>query len=155
MLMKILKIKISLLLAIAILIASLHVQSKHIEIKNLTEKLQTYEKVVGIPLDNITSVKVTVTSYNPTRRQCDKTPLYGNDGELVTPGIVAISSDLRKKYGLKNGDIVMLEGLGSFTVKDAMHPRWSKRVDIISFIPQFSKKFGAKEGVLMYFSSSN
>lgn len=68
------------------------------------------------------------------------------------PGQVAISSGFRKRIGLKLGDIILLENMGMFHVVDHMNSRYNKenRIDIISFIPKWSKKFGKKENVKMY-----
>lgn len=156
---KILNIKLSIsVVALLVMLASTYgeVRKKEAELSGVRTQLTTYktiaDKALGVNIDTLTSVKVTVTSYNPTRRQCDSTPLYGSDGELVTPGIIAVSQDLRKKYGIKDGDVVILEGYGKFTVKDSMHPRWKKRVDILSLIPKYSSAFGAKTGVPLYFN---
>lgn len=157
--MKILKVKISLLLAVAITVGCLHIQSKTNEINNLKYKISTYEQVttqmLGAPIKNLNSIAVTVTSYNPTKRQCGNNKMLGANDELVTPGVLAISRDLATKYGLKFGDKVMLEGYGMFTVGDYMHPRFTKRVDILSLIPGWSNKFGLKRNILLYFSDKN
>lgn len=108
------------------------------------------QKLTGMSTQNLTALRVTVTSYNPVRAQTDNTPLYGSDGKLVTPGILAVSKDLREVYGIKDGDKVLLEGYGVFTVKDSMHPRWKRRVDIMSLIPKYSENFGAKTATLHF-----
>lgn len=159
MIKKILALKVSLILAISATLAITTINDKSIENKYLRQQVQVYkqvtDKVLGIDIDKLSVVTVTVTSYNPTRKQTDNTPLYGNDGELVVPGILAISSDLRNKYNIHNGDVVLLGEFGKFIVKDSMHPRWRKRVDIISFSKTWSEKFGAKTGVPLYFNRRN
>jgi 3D (Asp-Asp-Asp) domain-containing protein len=114
-----------------------------------TQKSVNIEKMLGMSIHNLKSLNVTITSYNPTKRQCDSSPFYGPKGELVTPGIVAISKDLREA-GIKHGDKVILEGYGVFTVADSMHHRWRRKVDIISLIPGYSKKFGVRKGIIHF-----
>jgi 3D (Asp-Asp-Asp) domain-containing protein len=51
----------------------------------------------------------------------------------IRPGmkIIAVSRDLIKKYGLGNGKKVRIQGLpGSYTVRDKMNKRYTKRIDI-------------------------
>jgi len=156
---KILNIKLSLLsVVLIVMLTSAHgvIKLKDYQLQESLQKLEQYkqvsDKVLGVDLSNLSSIKVTVTSYNPVPAQTDNTPLYGSDGELVVPGILAVSKDLRKKYHLKDGDKVILENYGTFLVKDSMHPRWKNRVDIISFSKKWSKKFGTKKNVTLYFN---
>lgn len=104
----------------------------------------------GIHMSEVKALNVTVTSYNPTRKQGWGDGSITADGNAVKPGVLAVSHDLQKKYGLKMGKKVVLKGYGTFVVGDLMHKRFTKRVDIISFIPKWSEKFGVKESTLYF-----
>lgn len=106
----------------------------------------------GAKMSQVSALKVTVTSYNPTRQQGWGDGMTTADGNAVKPGVLAVSHDLRKKYGLKFGMKVVLKGYGTFVVGDLMHKRFTRRVDIISFIPNFSRQFGVKSSTLYYIS---
>ena len=87
--------------------------------------------------------KVTVTMYNPTRKQCDSTPNITADGTKINPKkassyrYVALSRDLLSRWGgpFDYGDYVVIEGTdkhdGVYQVRDTMNPKWVKRVDIL------------------------
>ena len=87
---------------------------------------------------------VTVTTYNPTRAQCDNTPNQTADGTIIKPWkateyrYVALSRDLLSRWGgpFEYGDYVIIEGTdgwdGVYQVRDTMNPRWTNRVDILT-----------------------
>lgn len=163
---KLLAIKVSLVVAIlAVLLvnATGQIHERSVEVKYLKKQVQLHdqaaatanrlaEKMMGMECTNLRTIKVNVTSYNPVKRQCDNSPLIGANGQMVTPGAIAISRDLERKYGIKFGDKVVIEGYGTFTVADYMNSRFRNRVDIISFIPKWSDKFGCKQGINLYFN---
>ena len=86
---------------------------------------------------------VTVTMYNPTRGQTDKTPNITADGTKINPHrasnyrYVALSRDLLSRWGgpFNYGDYVAIKGTqkydGIYQVKDTMNPRFVHRVDIL------------------------
>lgn len=102
------------------------------------------------------STTVTVTSYNPLKEQCDSSPLIDSNNKMVMPGTVAIPQAYRKKIGLELGQTILLEGLGTFTVTGHMNKRFGEdaKIDVISFIPKWSKKFGIHKGVKMFWWQS-
>ncbi len=103
-----------------------------------------------VPQYALRSTTVIASSYNPVEAQCDADPLIASDNKLVMPGVLALPKHYRLELGLKMGQKVILSGLGPFTVRDHMSSRKPRgRVDIISFIPEWSKKFGKRE-VTMY-----
>lgn len=104
----------------------------------------------GAKLSEVKALHVTVTSYNPTRKQGWGDGSKTADGNLAKPGVLAVSHDLQQKYGLKMGKKVVLKGYGTFVVGDLMHKRFTKRVDIISFIPNWSQKFGVQQTVIYF-----
>jgi 3D (Asp-Asp-Asp) domain-containing protein len=76
---------------------------------------------------------VTATAYTSHKNQTDSTPFLAAWNNKIRPGmkIIAVSHDLIKKYGLKNGVKVKLKGFaGHFTVRDKMNKRFKKRIDI-------------------------
>ena len=78
-------------------------------------------------------IRVTATAYTSHSSQTDKTPFVAAWNNRIKPGmkIIAVSHDLIKKYGLKNGVKVKLKGLpGLFTVRDKMNKRFKNRIDI-------------------------
>ena len=93
--------------------------------------------------------RVTVTTYNPTRRQCDSTPNITADGTRINPKkatqyrYVALSRDLLSRWGgpFEYGDYIVIEGTngrdGVYQVRDTMNPRWTNRVDILTTNSRF------------------
>lgn len=78
------------------------------------------------------SMKVTATAYNSTVAQTDNSPNLTAWQDTLRPGqkVIAVSRDLLDS-GLTEGTKVRIEGLeGEFTVKDKMHYRWKKKIDI-------------------------
>jgi uncharacterized protein YxeA len=124
------------------------------DLKETTQQLKNAEELIeSFHLQSFNKKKfitVTVSSYNPVPKQGWGSGLVGYNGKLVTPGIIAVSHDLRKKYGLKMGKRIILGRYGPFIVGDLMNKRFSKRVDIISFIPAWSRKFGIQTAKLYY-----
>ena len=92
---------------------------------------------------------VTVTTYNPTKEQCDSTPNQTADGTIIKPWkatqyrYVALSRDLLSRWGgpFEYGDYVVIEGTdgwdGVYQVRDTMNPKWVKRVDILTTDSRF------------------
>jgi len=76
--------------------------------------------------------EVTVSAYNSVGWQTDGDPNITAWGDTLKPGMkaIAISRDLLKA-GLKHNTRVRIETLtDTFLVKDKMHQRWKKRVDL-------------------------
>lgn len=78
------------------------------------------------------TLKVTATAYNSTTAQTDDSPEVTAWGDSLKPGMpyIAVSRDLLR-LGLKHNTPVKIEGFnGIFLVKDKMHYRWRKKIDI-------------------------
>jgi len=78
------------------------------------------------------AIKVTATAYNSTKAQTDGSPQITAWGDSLKPGMpyIAVSRDLLR-LGLKHNTPVKIEGLnGIYLVKDKMHYRWRKKIDI-------------------------
>ena len=82
---------------------------------------------------------VTLTTYTPTAEECDSTPLITASGFKINESnpkrhrIIAISRDLKRKY--KFGTKLRIKGAGkydgTYTVRDVMNKRYTKRIDIL------------------------
>ncbi len=95
--------------------------------------------------------EVIATSYNPLKAQTDDDNLISADNKLVEPGIIALPKHYRLELGLKFGQRVVIEGLGVFTVRDHMNSNRPRgRVDIISFIPEWSVEWGRKPATMYW-----
>ena len=98
---------------------------------------------------NVISFKVTVTTYNPTKAQCDNTPNITADGTKIKTWkassyrYVALSRDLLSRWGgpFEYGDYIVIEGTGErdgvYQVRDTMNPKWTNRVDILTTNSRF------------------
>lgn len=96
-------------------------------------------KQVELKEDEIVPDIVTLTTYSIHVAQTDSTPLLTASGYEINPNnpkkhrIVAISRDLKRKF--KFGEKVEIRNAGKYngiyTVRDLMHPRWKKKVDIL------------------------
>ena len=78
------------------------------------------------------TICVTATAYNSTHHQTEGNPRITAWGDTLKPGMkaIAVSRDLIR-MGLDHNAKVKIEGFDSiFLVKDKMHYRWRKRIDI-------------------------
>ena len=101
------------------------------------------EKDCGYTGANRITFRVTVTTYNPTRAQCDDTPNITADGtkfhtwKASSYRYVALSRDLLSRWGgpFEYGDYIVIEGTGDrdgvYQVRDTMNPKWVNVVDIL------------------------
>jgi 3D (Asp-Asp-Asp) domain-containing protein len=106
---------------------------------------------------NVISFKVTVTTYNPTKAQCDDTPNITADGTKIKTWkaseyrYVALSRDLLSRWNgpFEYGDYIVIEGTkdrdGIYQVRDTMNPKWTNRVDILTTNSRFKY-----ENITMY-----
>ena len=121
----------------------------HIERNRLQEKVWELENDCGYTEAHKISFNVTVTTYNPTRRQTDSTPNITADGTRINPRkateyrYVALSRDLLSRWGgpFEYGDYIVIEGTGKwdgvYQVRDTMNPKWTNRVDILTTNDRF------------------
>ena len=82
---------------------------------------------------------VTVTTYSVNEAETDSTPTITASGFEVSRTnpkkhrVIAVSRDLKKK--LRFGDKVRITGIGKlsgvYVVRDLMHSRWKKKIDIL------------------------
>jgi len=119
------------------------------EQKKLQEHIWELENDCSTIFPNRISYKVTVTTYNPTRQQCDSTPHITADGthfktwKASSYRYVALSRDLLSRWGgpFEYGDYIVIEGTddrdGVYQVRDTMNPKWTNRVDILTTNSRF------------------
>lgn len=77
-------------------------------------------------------INVQATAYNSVSWQTVGNPNITAFGDTLTPGMksIAVSQDLYR-MGLKHNTPVKIEGLeGIYLVKDRMHPRKTRQIDI-------------------------
>ena len=89
--------------------------------------------------ESFEEMEVTATTYTPSVRETDSTPLVTASGFKINPKdpkrhrIIAVSRDLKRKY--KFGTRVKISGAGKYSgeyvVRDVMNKRYHKRVDIL------------------------
>ena len=121
----------------------------HEDTIRLQKRVWSLEKDCGFLDANTIAFNVTVTTYNPTRQQCDSTPNITADGTRINPKratqyrYVALSRDLISRWGgpFDYGDYIVIEGTGKwdgvYQVRDTMNPKWVKRVDILTTNSRF------------------
>ena len=129
----------------------------HTEKMRLQERVWTLEDDCGFTEANKIAFNVTVTTYNPTRAQCDSTPNITADGTRIKTWkateyrYVALSRDLLSRWGgpFDYGDYIVIEGTGKwdgvYQVRDTMNPKWVNRVDILTTNSRFKY-----ENITMY-----
>ena len=129
--------------------ASNMLDERHEEIMLLKEQVWELQNNCDTQYTNKISYKVTVTTYNPTKEQCDNTPNITADGTRIKPWratdyrYVALSRDLLSRWGgpFEYGDYIVIEGTGDrdgiYQVRDTMNPKWTNRVDILTTNSRF------------------
>jgi len=78
-------------------------------------------------------LRVLATAYTSHRKQTDRTPFLAAWNNRIRPGmkIIAVSRDLIRKHGLRNGSKVRISGLkGTYVVRDKMNKRYRNKIDI-------------------------
>ena len=129
--------------------ASNLLDERHEEVMSLQEQVWELQNNCDTQYTNKISYKVTVTTYNPTKEQCDSTPNITADGTRIKPWratdyrYVALSRDLLDRWGgpFDYGDYIVIEGTGKwdgiYQVRDTMNPKWVNRVDILTTNSRF------------------
>lgn len=78
------------------------------------------------------TLHVQASAYNSLKSQTSGNPSVGAWGDHIKPGmkVIAVSRDLIK-MGLRHNTRVKIDGLpGYYLVKDKMHKRWRRKIDI-------------------------
>lgn len=105
-------------------------------------KLQMEDKAFDVKIEKdevVANDIVTVTTYTTSESETDSTPLLTASGFKINGSnpfrhrIIAVSRDLKRKY--KFGQKVRIRGAGrydgTYVVRDVMHSRWRKKIDIL------------------------
>ena len=99
------------------------------------------------------SMRVTATAYNSLAYQTNSNPHITAFGDSLKPGMryLAVSRDLLR-LGFEHNTLVTIDGLeGVYLVKDKMHSRWRKRIDIyMGTDVKAAKKWGRKKVDIKY-----
>ena len=115
----------------------------------LTLSLITLLLISPVPDILVYKIPVTVTAYSPRICETDDSPTITASNKKVKEGYVALSRDIEKKYRLKFGDKVYLEGYGEYQFEDRMHRRKRKQVDIFMHSTKEALKHGRKKSILV------
>jgi 3D (Asp-Asp-Asp) domain-containing protein len=79
-------------------------------------------------------IHATVTGYSSSVRETGSTLGVTAAGTPARHGVIALSQDLLREYTpgapFTFHDRVEIPGVGSFSIEDTMHPRWTRRADI-------------------------
>jgi len=103
------------------------------ERKKQAKKKSKQEKYKFLKRTYKNKLRVLATAYTSHRSQTDSTPFLAAWNNRIRPGmkIIAVSRDLIRKYGLRNGSKVKISGLkGTYVVRDKMNKRFKKKIDI-------------------------
>jgi LysM repeat protein len=125
-------------------------KKKLLRAKARTSKIRFYVNRKGIGKHKL---RVTATAYSSHRRQTDSTPFIAAWNNRLRPGmkIIAVSRDLLKRYGLRNGTKVRIGGLrGYYRVRDKMNKRFRKRIDIYMGINRRRALKWGRRSVVIY-----
>ena len=95
-------------------------------------------------IDKKKVVKVKVTAFTPSVKECGKSDGITASNKKLKPGHIAVSRDLFFGKGFTFGKKVFIEGLGIFTVQDLMAKYHKKSVDIAMFNVNKANNFGVK-----------
>ena len=79
-------------------------------------------------------IHATVTGYSSSVRETGSTLGLTAAGTPARHGVIALSQDLLREYTpgapFTFHDRLVIPGIGSFSIEDTMHPRWTRRADI-------------------------
>lgn len=94
-----------------------------------------------LPTISLTSAVVKVTAYCHSGRTAS--------GIRVREGILALSRDLEYQLSMRFGELVKLEGLGTFTFEDRMASYKRRQADV--WVPRYHEamRFGVKYNILL------
>ena len=71
--------------------------------------------------------------------------------QVVKPGDIALSHDLERKYKLKFGDLIYVEGEPEpYVFADRMPAQWQRHVDLYTRSCKTAKEYGIKKRMLWF-----
>ncbi|SFV56230.1 Membrane-bound lytic murein transglycosylase D precursor [hydrothermal vent metagenome] len=98
-------------------------------------------------------LRVTATAYTSHKNQTDSTPFIAAWNNRINPHmkLIAISRDLLRYSGIRNGTKVRISGLsGYYIVKDKMNKRYRKRIDIYMGLNLKKARKWGRRSVVIY-----
>lgn len=117
-------------------------------------------KILNLPFPHILAqiktkkmLRVTATAYTSHCAQTDSTPFLAAWNNRLRPGmkIIAVSRDMIKKYGMRNGTKVRISGLpGYYVVRDKMNKRYQRRIDIYMGLDKRRALRWGRRSVMVY-----
>jgi 3D (Asp-Asp-Asp) domain-containing protein len=70
---------------------------------------------------------------------------------IVKPGYIALSRDIEKKYRLKFGDLIYVEGEKEpYVFMDRMPAEWKRHVDLYTRNCKSAKEYGVKKRMIWF-----
>ncbi|WP_430966851.1 3D domain-containing protein [Spongiimicrobium sp. 2-473A-2-J] len=103
------------------------------------------------------TLEVTATAFNSVPSQTDGNPTIAAWGDTLKPGMksIAVSRDLIG-LGLKHNTMVRIDTFPDiYLVKDKMHWRWRKRIDIYMGLDQKLARQWGKQKVMIQYAVKN
>ncbi|WP_418513125.1 3D domain-containing protein [Corallibacter sp.] len=120
---------------------------------NACKKVTTHDDVDLKKTHEWKTLEVTATAYNSLTNQTNTNPHITAFGDSLIPGMkyIAVSRDLLA-LGLHHNTSVCIEGFDDiYLVKDKMHWRWKKRIDIyMGLNVKAAKNWGRKKVFIQY-----
>ncbi len=117
-------------------------------------------KILNLPFPHILAqlktrkmLRVTATAYTSHVGQTDSTPFLAAWNNRLRPGmkVIAVSRDMIKKYGMRNGTKVRIGGLpGYYVVRDKMNKRYQRRIDIYMGLDKRRALRWGRRSVMVY-----
>jgi len=132
----------SMILALAFYFTMVQIEDNntHLEYKITELENQIKQNKVEV-IDRLKQLHV--TSYSPTKSQCDADPHITASMLPVKEGTIAVSRDLFND-GWVFGRCVYIEGLGVYEIRDLMNKRYTNRIDIFRWSKKKALRFGKK-----------
>jgi len=94
-------------------------------------------------------ISVKITAYRPIASQTDTSPDFTSINTPAVMGICAVSQDLLSDGIFNYGDILIVPGLGVYTVMDTMNIRHKKSIDILVYTRNQEKIVGVRPKTLI------
>ena len=88
---------------------------------------------------------VSISAYSSSPDETDGSPYVPAAGGINKVGQIAVSPDLYKRGWTFNKSVI-IEGVGTFVIRDLMNEKWTKKIDILMSSKDKAKKFGNKKG---------
>lgn len=109
---------------------------------------KTVEMLTGLrDIGSVIDITVVARAYTAREEETDDRPWETGCGTLAVPWTIALSDDMWVDYNIKCGDIVILTGIGPFTVTD-FKPGGYRQADLLFPSVETAKIFGVRQAVV-------